>query len=265
MQQLSIGSGDINVSKLSFGTGSMHHILSFKKRIKLLDTAAESGFTHFDTSPYYGYGLAEKDLGRFIRGRRGQFTVATKVGLYPPDKIYKNGFALTARKIIEKLKPSLSFPKIDWHIKSSERSLHLSLKTLGTEYVDIVYLHEPDIALISTDEYLRWLERMVNSGHVRAWGLAGEKENLIPFLGQGGFSAGLLQTRDSISLDQVKFLKTFNKKANFTYGYLSQNPPVPGRSVEDILDLASKKHSNGSIIVSTKSCLRVKEMARYFA
>jgi aryl-alcohol dehydrogenase-like predicted oxidoreductase len=70
--------------------------------------ALDRGVTFFDTAPTYGDGAAEALLGRVLRGRRDAITIATKVG-----------------------------PRDDPHA-----SLEASLRRLGTEYVDLVQLHE---------------------------------------------------------------------------------------------------------------------------
>jgi len=75
---------DITISRLSFGTASLHHLGSSRKRQALLCAAVEHGFSHIDTAPYYGFGLAEIEVGRFLEKHSNHLTVATKVGLYPP-------------------------------------------------------------------------------------------------------------------------------------------------------------------------------------
>ena len=83
MQKAVIENTAIPVSRLSMGTASLHLLFSSVQRQKLIQASATAGITHFDTSPYYGYGLAETDLGVFLRGQRAAYTVTTKVGLYP--------------------------------------------------------------------------------------------------------------------------------------------------------------------------------------
>jgi len=53
-------------------------------RLRLLEQAFDQGIGHFDTAPLYGMGLAEEVVGRFARGRRGEITITTKFGLFPP-------------------------------------------------------------------------------------------------------------------------------------------------------------------------------------
>src|SRR5262245_39971722 len=75
----------ISTSRLAFGTSRLHYTTQ-RERQNLLDSAASLGFTHFDTAPAYGDGLAEYELGYFARGRRSGITIATKYGI-PADPI----------------------------------------------------------------------------------------------------------------------------------------------------------------------------------
>jgi aryl-alcohol dehydrogenase-like predicted oxidoreductase len=52
----------------------------------MLERAFALGITHFDVARAYGFGRAEGILGKFLRGRRDQVTVATKLGLQPPRR-----------------------------------------------------------------------------------------------------------------------------------------------------------------------------------
>ena len=92
----------IEVSRLSFGTASLHHLHSSRTRQALLQGALDVGITHFDTSPFYGYGLAERELGIFQARNRGLFTVATKIGLYPPDSMSPNMLSIWTNKITDR-------------------------------------------------------------------------------------------------------------------------------------------------------------------
>src|SRR6266513_547691 len=98
MRHVSLPGTEINVSRLSFGTASLHHLRTSRRRQDLLAAAFDHGFTHFDTAPYYGFGIAEEELGRFLIGRRTEVTITTKVGLYPPADAYPNIASVWIRK-----------------------------------------------------------------------------------------------------------------------------------------------------------------------
>ena len=69
--------------KLGFGTGGLLRIGSARERQNVLAAAVANGITHFDTAPIYGFGEAERSIGRFLRRERSRLTVATKFGLTP--------------------------------------------------------------------------------------------------------------------------------------------------------------------------------------
>src|SRR5262245_50530975 len=72
MKRVQLPGTEIVMSRLSFGTSRLHHVPSGKHRQSLLAAAFDAGFTHFDTAPLYGFGLAESDLGGFLKARRGR-------------------------------------------------------------------------------------------------------------------------------------------------------------------------------------------------
>ena len=250
---------EVRVSRLSFGTGSMHHIFSPQQRQRLLETAALSGFTHFDTAPYYGYGLAETDLGVFLQGRRGAFTVTTKVGLYPYGKASHSALEVWARKATGRIYPKLSKPEVDWQVKRAAIGLNGSLKRLKTDYVDFMFLHEPDINVINTDEFLRWLETEKAAGKVRYWGLAGEPTLIKPWLSTNHPLTSVLQTRDDLMTKQANFILESGRQLQFTYGYLSSIKP--NESADGIIREVLLRNTQGSIVVSTRHPDRITELA----
>jgi exodeoxyribonuclease-3 len=67
MKQVILPNSNLQVSRLSFGTASLHHLITSRARQQLLYSVLNSGISHFDTSPYYGFGLADHDTqGRTI-------------------------------------------------------------------------------------------------------------------------------------------------------------------------------------------------------
>ena len=96
--------------------------------------ALERGVTFFDTAPSYGSGASESLLGQVLRGRRDTVAIATKVG--PRDDV--------------------------------RASLDGSLRRLGTEYVDLIQLHE---ALDGWEARLEALAGLHAQGKARAIGL----------------------------------------------------------------------------------------------
>src|SRR5437588_12142325 len=83
----------VTTSRLGFGTSRLHYV-GQRQRQRLLAAAASLGFLHFDTAPAYGDGLAECELGRFLRTGRHRYVIATKYGL--PAHPMMEGFSTFA-------------------------------------------------------------------------------------------------------------------------------------------------------------------------
>lgn len=258
-----IENSQIRVSRLGFGTASLHHIFSAPQRQRVLHAAAMGGLTHFDTSPYYGYGLAESDLGTFLRKRRQDFTVTTKVGLYPWGPASRNATSVWARKLIGKIIPSFSLPVINWHVNCARASLVDSLRRLGTDYVDFLLLHEPEMALLNTDEFLAWLESVHISGIVRSWGVAGVADRVAPFVLAKHPLASVVQTYDSLDKRQAEFMLNNGRNLQFTYGYLSAlRHPGQAETPTDIMHKALQRNTSGAIIISSRCVEHVTQLAK---
>ena len=106
-----------------------------------VDAAWDAGVRYFDTAPHYGLGLSERRLGAALSGRpREDYVLSTKVGrLLVPDpegagQMDDDGFVVPAdhRRVW------------DFSRDGILRSLEQSLERLGTERIDVVYLHDPD-------------------------------------------------------------------------------------------------------------------------
>ena len=253
----------IEVSRIGFGTAGLHNTFSTKLRHNLLRAAINSGITHFDTAPYYGYGLAESDLGHVMNGRRIKYTLSTKVGLYPRGGISGNVYSLWCRKLGGKLFPKISQPNTDWAIDRARSSLYASLKRLKTDYIDFLFLHEPEFSSVGSDEMLYWLESEKVKGTIRAWGLAGIDGCVSPWMNLGHKLAQVVQTKDSIDHNEADFVHNMDRNLQFTYGYFSsarvRNPEL---SAQVVMRHALDRNTTGSILISSNSPVHIKELAK---
>ena len=250
---------DLKVSRLSFGTASLHHLYTRQARQSLLEAAFNIGITHFDTSPYYGYGMAEQELGVFLNRRnRNAISIATKVGLYPPSTQTQSISGILLRKAFGKFFPALSRPFFNWTISVAEQSLNRSLKRLKTEYIDILFLHEPDPSLIDSDEFLSWLERQRNQGKIRYWGLAGLPDPMKTWVENNHPLSAVLQIKDSLDYQEANVLLMGKRDFQFTYGYLSSSNTVDGRdSKSEVLLKALQRNRTGTVLFSTRRLERL--------
>ena len=246
---------DIAVSRLAFGTASLHHLRDRDARVHLLETAIDAGFTHFDTAPLYGFGSAERALGR-VWNDHPNITVATKIGLYPPGGLQQSETSMLARKVGGKVFPRLSRAVADWSVDVARRSLDASLVALRSDHVTMLLLHEPSAQLISTDEWLRWIEDEVRS-RVRAIGVAGTKAKITPFLAAGNALTEIVQMADSLDGKEADVLTDFGRDLQITYGYLSAAARNGPFDPAQVLSEALARNSRGTVLVSTRKMERL--------
>jgi D-threo-aldose 1-dehydrogenase len=105
-----------------------------------IEAAWDEGWRYFDTAPHYGLGLSERRLGAVLRTRpRDEYVLSTKVGRLLTDSGVPapddEGFAVTST-----LRRHWDFSR-----DGILRTLADSLDRLGTDRVDVVFLHDPDL------------------------------------------------------------------------------------------------------------------------
>lgn len=115
----------------------------------VVHAALDAGVTLFDTADIYGAtpGRSEELLGAALRGRRDDAIVATKFGM---DARGTNGNDFGARGSRRYI----------------TRAVEASLRRLGTDWIDLYQMHEPDPAT-PIEETLAALDDLVRAGKVR--------------------------------------------------------------------------------------------------
>lgn len=251
MNQVTLEGTDLRTSRFIFGTASLFNAGGSNRRKALLEAAIDSGFTHFDTAPYYGFGWAERDLG-FVLKRHPAVTVTTKVGIYSAGGEDQSQISVLLRKALGRALPALSKPSVDFALERARSSLTASLKRLQRERVAAYMLHEPTLELLGTEEWQRWLDDEVRAGRVGIFGLALTVDRLQPFLQQAPGLTPLLQVLDSLENREADMLTASGKPLQITYGYVSAARSAGSQvAVADILRAALARNPNGAVIVST--------------
>jgi aryl-alcohol dehydrogenase-like predicted oxidoreductase len=115
-----------------------------------IDRALELGITHLDTAAIYQDGASERFVGDCIRGRRERVFIASKCGLVHQDD----------GRIVADGRPS-----------SIVRSCEESLARLGTDYIDLFYVHRVDRS-VPVEESLQAMAALVKAGKIRYVGLS---------------------------------------------------------------------------------------------
>jgi D-threo-aldose 1-dehydrogenase len=253
----------LEISRLSFGTAGLHRLFSRAGRQALLRTALDGGITHFDTAPLYGFGLAEVELGRFIKNCscRGRVTVTTKVGLYPPVRASSNILLLGVRKTLGKAKPSVSRSEVDWSLSRAQVSLDQSLVRLGVNTIDLLLLHEPVFGAFVEDEFLAWLNSEKEKGKIRNWGLAGKSGEMGDMLSPSHPLGEVLQVADSIDGREADCVINNGRDLQITFGYLASSKLASTHlSAPQVLQQALRRNRKGSVLVSTGSLDHLKAL-----
>jgi D-threo-aldose 1-dehydrogenase len=143
-----------------------------------IDAAWAAGIRYYDTSPWYGLGLAERRLGSFLHKQpRGEYILSSKVG-----KLLTASRSNNAKEYFP-FTPSPNNLRYDYTADGVKRSIEDSLQRLGVDALDVVFVHDlsPDNAWlpgpweeqfeIARKGAFPALSRMRDEGTIKAWGL----------------------------------------------------------------------------------------------
>ncbi|TDO63890.1 D-threo-aldose 1-dehydrogenase [Kribbella sp. VKM Ac-2571] len=104
-----------------------------------VNAAWDEGWRYFDTAPHYGLGLAEERLGKALRDKpRDSYVLSSKVGRI----IYEASDAATDDEGFEI--STTRRRRWDFSRDGVLRSIEDSLRRIGTDRLDVVFVHDPD-------------------------------------------------------------------------------------------------------------------------
>lgn len=153
MQHRGLGDSGLRVSALGLGTMVFGEEgprgTPEAQAIAIVDRFLEAGGTHLDTANVYAGGRSEEIVGRAVRGRRDEVTIATKVRF--PTGPGPNDEGLSRRHVLA--------------------SVEASLRRLDTDHIDLLYAHcwDPWTPL---EETLAVFDELVRDGAVRYVGVS---------------------------------------------------------------------------------------------
>ena len=157
MQQRPLG--PFQVSALAFGCMSLSYAYGVppapEHGERVLLAALDAGVTHFDTAALYGFGINEELVGRVLKAHRDRVVLASKGGMAGVD------VAGDGRQV----------RVIDGRPEAIRRNCEDSLRRLGTDVIDLYYLHRWD-KKVPIEDSVGELSRLVERGHVRTIGLS---------------------------------------------------------------------------------------------
>lgn len=135
---------NLKLSQLSLGTMMFGGQTNETDSLAIMDYAFEHGVNFFDTANVYNQGESEKIVGKWLKNHRAETILATKVsGQMGNDP---NNSGLSRRNILS--------------------AADASLKRLKTDYIDIYYMHSPDVQT-DLEESLEAMDSLVKSGKIR--------------------------------------------------------------------------------------------------
>jgi D-threo-aldose 1-dehydrogenase len=143
---------DVTVTRLGLGTaplGGLFTPVRDDAAAATIDAAWDRGLRLFDTAPLYGYGNAERRLGRALCGRpRTEFAVATKVGRLLREPAAGRSWQLDTTQEFDGepfyKDTGAAVPVFDFSYDGALRALEESLTRLALDRVDIVHVHDAD-------------------------------------------------------------------------------------------------------------------------
>lgn len=145
--------GPFTVSALALGCMNLSHAYgtppSHGDAVVLLHRALEAGVDFFDTAALYGFGSNESLVGPVLAPHRHRITLASKCGMFGVD----------GKRVI------------DGSPAAIRRTCEESLKRLGTDIIDLYYLHRLD-PKVAIEDSVGAMAELVREGKVRALGLS---------------------------------------------------------------------------------------------
>lgn len=144
MDTITLKGTDLKVSRICFGTMTFGGQTDEATAGRMVDRCLDEGINFFDTANAYTGGKSEEICGRVLRGRRDRVVLASKVANKVGEGTDMKGLSRAAIM----------------------RAIDDSLRRLGTDYLDIYYLHLPDYE-VPIDESLQAMDDLVKQGKVR--------------------------------------------------------------------------------------------------
>lgn len=208
-QRRRLGASDVEVTRLGLGAaalGNLYATVDPADATATVQAALDAGLRYLDVAPVYGLGVAEQRLGDALAAAgQPDVTLATKVGwrLDPADPAADGDWAIWADA------PALR-AVMDFSPRAVRDSIEGSLRRLGRERVDVLWIHDPDEAASAGGQdpnaptHLEdamagaypILDELRRAGTIGAIGVGvSDAELLVEFAQAGDFDAFLLANR----------------------------------------------------------------------
>jgi aryl-alcohol dehydrogenase (NADP+) len=152
MEYRKLGRSGLKVSPLCLGAMMFGGPANETDSGRIIAAARDAGINFIDTADVYNGGRSEEVIGRAIRGERDRWVVATKLNGIMGEGPNQRG---SSRK---------------WILEAARSSL----RRLGTDYIDVYYLHREDLET-PLEESVHALGDLVRAGMIRYFALSNHK------------------------------------------------------------------------------------------
>jgi aryl-alcohol dehydrogenase (NADP+) len=204
-----LGRSGLRVSRLCLGTMMFGGATAEDEAGRIIEDAHEHGVNFIDTADIYNNGKSEKVVRRAIAAQRDRWVLATKIGNEVGPGPNQRG--LSRRRLIE--------------------GVEQSLRRLGTDYIDVYYLHRPD-PFTPLEETLRALGDLTAQGKIRYYGLsnfsAWQLAEAVHLSRQLGIAAPIVSQPYYNAANRMPEVEHLPACAHFGLGVVSYSPLARG-------------------------------------
>jgi aryl-alcohol dehydrogenase-like predicted oxidoreductase len=161
-----LGQSNLYITRVGIGTAPIGSTPGWRiywgpqdesEAIRAIEAALDLGVNWIDTAPFYGWGRAERIVGKALRGKRGRVYIFTKCGTLQDVQGGER----------EDLTPA-----------SMRREVEASLRNLQTDYIDLYQFHDPD-PNTPIEESWAAMQTLIQEGKVRYGGLSNHTIELM--------------------------------------------------------------------------------------
>ena len=254
----------LEMSRIGLGLANVHLLAHEAQRQRLIQRAFDLGITHFDTARFYGDGLSETTLGKFLPENRAAVTIATKFGLLPTPLMGSLGMLAPpfrkGRSLLNKL-GIVPYPQRSYTRETLQKSLEASLRALRTDYIDVYHLHEPLLDSDVREDVFEELEGSKRKGWIRFIGVSGAYIDTI--VARFGSSLDVIQSAEA-SWSESRFVPDITHSL-FSDTLRAKGTEMGSDSIRQLLEEALFRRQAGSVIVQTRHPTHLEQLVAWAA
>ncbi|MGZ6365232.1 MAG: aldo/keto reductase [Ktedonobacteraceae bacterium] len=161
-----LGQSDLEITRIGIGTAPIGSTPDWRiywgfqdesESIRTIEATLDLGVNWIDTAPFYGWGNAERIVGKALQGKRDKVYIFNKCGTLQDGRGGER----------EDLSPA-----------SIRREVETSLRDLKTDYIDLYQFHDPDPNTPIEDSWAA-MQILIEEGKVRYGGLSNHTIDLM--------------------------------------------------------------------------------------